>query len=289
MNSSNKPIKSWIGNKENVTDTISSSVAERLAATLNRKTNISFSEQTVLPPLWHWCHFIKPTTQSALGKDGHSAKGNFLPPISLPRRMWASGSLYFRRPLKIGLIANRQSVITDIQEKQGQSGKLVFVTLKHDFFQEKELMLSEEQNLVYRDHSANKLEKPLPQTPNESSSDHAVVIKLNTIALFRYSALTFNSHRIHFDQPYTKEIEGYPGLIVHGPFLATHLLELAHRSLGIKILNRLEKFEFRAKNPAFVNEPLHLTCSKPDRNSLIHLSAKNETGIECMIARATIK
>ena len=289
MNSADKPIKSWIGNKENVTDTISCCVAERLAATLNRETNISFSEQTNLPPLWHWCHFIKPTMQSALGKDGHPAKGNFLPPIPLPRRMWASGSLYFRRPLKIGLIASRQSVVTDIQQKQGQSGKLIFVTLKHDFFQEKELMLSEEQSLVYRNHPAKKSENSLPQTPNKSSCDYTAVIQPNTIELFRYSALTFNSHRIHFDQPYTKEIEEYPRLIVHGPLLATHLLELAHRSLGIEILNRLEKFEFRAKNPAFVNESLHLSCSKLDQNSLIHLSAKNETGIECMTARATIR
>jgi 3-methylfumaryl-CoA hydratase len=289
MKSTDKPIKSWIGNEENVTDMISGSVAERLAATLNRETNFSLSKQPDLPPLWHWCHFIKPITQSALGEDGHLAKGNFLPPIPLPRRMWASGSLYFRQPLKIGLIASRQSEIIDIQEKQGQSGKLIFVMLKHNFYQEKELMLSEEQNLVYRDHSTKKLERHLSQTSNESSYDYAAVIQPNTVELFRYSALTFNSHRIHFDQPYTTQIEEYPKLIVHGPLLATHLLELAHRSLGIKILNRLEKFEFRAKNPAFVNEPLHLSCSKPDQNSLIHLSAKNDAGIECMTARATIK
>jgi 3-methylfumaryl-CoA hydratase len=289
MNSADKPIKSWIGNKENVSDMISGSVADRLAATLNRETNISFCEQPNLPPLWHWCHFIKPTTQSALGKDGHPAKGSFLPPIPLPRRMWASASLYFKRPLKIGVIASRQSVLTDIQEKQGKSGKLIFVTLKHNFFQEKELMLSEEQNLVYRNHPSEKLEKSLPKGPNESSVDYATVIQPNTMELFRYSALTFNSHRIHFDQLYTTEIEAYAGLIVHGPLLATHLLELAHRSLGNKILNRIGKFEFRAKNPAFVNEPLHLSCSKLAENSLIHLSAKNEMGIECMTARATIK
>ena len=289
MQSTIESIQSWVGKEENVTDTISGSVAERLAATLNRETNNTYPVQTNLPHLWHWCHFIKPSPQSSLGEDGHSAKGNFLPPITLPRRMWASSSLHFRHPLQIGLFANRQSQITNIQEKHGRSGKLIFVTLKHNFFQEKQLVLSEEQNLVYRNHPPKKSEEQSLKMSNENIGDYTAVIQPNTTELLRYSALTFNSHRIHFDQSYTTKIEGYPGLIVQGPLIATHLLELAYRSLGIETLNSLEKFEFRAKNPAFVDKLLHLSCSKLDKNRFIHLSAKNELGIECMAAKATIK
>ena len=203
--------------------------------------------------------------------------------------MWASSSLHFRHPLQIGLFANRQSQITNIQEKHGRSGKLIFVTLKHNFFQEKQLVLSDEQNLVYRNHPPKKSEEPSLKMSNENIGHYTAVIQPNTTELLRYSALTFNSHRIHFDQSYTTKIEGYPGLIVQGPLIATHLLELAYRSLGIETLNSLEKFEFRAKNPAFVDKLLHLSCSKLDKNRFIHLSAKNELGIECMAAKATIK
>ena len=207
---------------------------------------------TALPCLWHWLYFLEPARQSQLGDDGHPRRGDFLPPVPLPRRMWAASALRFHAPLRIGQTLTRQSVIRRIDMKQGRSGALAFIVIDHSYRQAQSLLLEEEQTLVFRAPSPAE-PAPAQRTIAPEKTDFSRVLTADATLLFRYSALTFNAHRIHYDRDYARDEERYPELVVHGPLLATLMLESlreAHPAL------RLSEFRFRALAPVFAHRPV---------------------------------
>ncbi|HEY2561570.1 MAG TPA: MaoC family dehydratase N-terminal domain-containing protein, partial [Caldimonas sp.] len=212
------PLTAWLGRTEQRIDTISAAPLAGLSATLDRDDPAP-ANGTAVPPLWHWLYFLPAQRQSELGPDGHPRRGGFLPPVALPRRMWAGGRLRFERPLRVGEVATRDSRIADIATKDARSGPLVFVTVHHEISTPHGVALREEHDIVYRGLPAP---GAAPATPAEAPRDEtfARTIVPDDVLLFRYSALTFNGHRIHYDRRYVTEVEGYPGLIVHGPLIA---------------------------------------------------------------------
>ncbi len=246
------PNQNWIGRTETASERLALSPAQRLAATLNHAG--SFKADSVLPPLWHWLYWLPMTRLDESGADGHARRGGFLPPVDLPRRMWAGGRIAFYQPLRLGDYAVRESTITDVTAKQGKSGSLVFVTVRHSISGSNGLALVEDQELVYREApkegSATRAGDPAKQPDPQWSR----TITPDPVLLFRYSALTFNSHRIHYDQPYCTEVEGYPGLVVHGPLIATLLADLLVAQTAAPLLN----FQFRAVSPLFAPEPFQI-------------------------------
>jgi len=204
----------WIGRTEEAQDHLSVNLIKRIAATFGEPTP-AIGEP--LPPLWQWCFFQEPVFESQLGGDGHPARGGFLPPADNRNRMWAGGRVEFLRSLKVGADANRLSTILHIEEKHGRTGSLLFVTVRHDYSQQGELCVREEQDIVYREPNPPKLNSG--DAPEQG--DWNEVIEPTPTLLFRYSAVTFNGHRIHYDYPYVTDTEGYSGLVVHGPMIAT--------------------------------------------------------------------
>ncbi len=204
----------WIGRSQRIDDHLSHNLLARIAATFGQPAP---APGEALPPLWHWCFFQQPQPASALGGDGHPARGGFLPPAANRNRMWAGGRLAFHRPLRAGAEASCTSTILQVEEKAGRTGKLLFVTLCHEYFQDGHLALREEQDIVYREASPPKMSSGelLPE------GDWREPVEPTPTLLFRYSAVTFNGHRIHYDYPYVTATEGYPGLVVHGPLIAT--------------------------------------------------------------------
>jgi 3-methylfumaryl-CoA hydratase len=251
-------LTSWIGRTERHSDVATESSVARLSAMLDRDGPALLSGAD-LPPLWHWIYFAPSARQSEIDVDGHPKRGGFLPPVPLPRRMWAGGRLTFLRPLHVGDGLVRESRIMDVKAKDGQSGALVFVTVRHDISDGDGLALIEEQDIVYREAAGPAATGPARQDAirrEEFSRD----IRPDPVLLFRYSALTFNAHRIHYDRPYATAIEGYPGLVVHGPLIATLLLELLWREYP-KV--QVHKFAFKAVRPLFDLDPFK-TCGRMD-------------------------
>ncbi|MFW7343096.1 MaoC family dehydratase N-terminal domain-containing protein [Pollutimonas sp. H1-120] len=205
---------SWIGRKESCDDNIDVGHIARMALSLDAAAP---AEGDPLPLLWHWGLFIKALPYRELGDDGHPRRGGFLPPVDDRNRMWAGGRLQFLQALRVGTKGRRESTISAVTEKEGRSGKLLFVTVKHEYLQGDALCISEEQDIVYREPSPPKLEGAAV-APKAQWSE---IVVPDPIMLFRYSAVTFNGHRIHYDEPYTTLTEGYPGLVVHGPMIAT--------------------------------------------------------------------
>lgn len=209
-----------------------------------------------LPLLWHWLYFTEPVPTSALGPDGHELLGRFLPPVRYPRRMWAGGDVTFEAPLVIGQAAERTTRIEDVTFKEGRSGPLCFVTLRHRITQSGKPIVNEIQNIVYRERTdlsdpppkPSPIRSPIQPTAAEADGTMTVV---GRHLLFRYSALTFNAHRIHCDEPFATETEGHAGLIVHGPLLATMLAEYCN---GLAPGRRLKRFRYRAIAPVHANE-----------------------------------
>lgn len=238
----------WIGRQEVVADTVTATPCAALAATLDRDPARPLPG-TPLPPLWHWLYFLPLTRASEIGDDGHARRGGFLPPVALPRRMWAGGRHAFHTPLRIGDHLTRTSTIENLRVKNGRSGALVFVTVRHDIVRDTDgvLALTEHHDIVYRDAPAPGGSSPPPERAPAPATWQRTVVP-DPVLLFRYSALTFNGHRIHYDQPYVTATEGYPGLIVHGPLLATLLADLLRRERPDAALVR---FEFRAMRPVF--------------------------------------
>jgi len=222
-------MRDLIGKSQTVEDLIAPWPARALAATLDEK-DPDPKNGDALPPLWHWLYFHDPAPQSKIGPDGHAERGDFMPPIPLPRRMWAGSRFIFDGPpLRIGETASRKSEIKSVEPKTGSSGTMVFVTVRHTLSGAKGAAFVEEQDIVYREAA-----KPgeAVREPKAAPADATWSKKVmpDPVLLFRYSALTFNGHRIHYDQPYVTGVEGYPGLIVHGPLLGTLQMELARRS-----------------------------------------------------------
>lgn len=228
----------WAPGTETVTETVTGFPARAMAATLDRADD--FPPGTPLPPLWHWFHCLKLYPMDQAGPDGHQALGHFLPPLPLPRRMWAGGRFTFHRPLTIGAQVTRQSVVTQVTEKTGRSGPIAFVTVAHHWSDAAGPLIDEEQDIVYR--RADAPPGAVVAAPGDEGFRRAVT--LGPVALFRYSALTFNGHRIHYDREFCAA-EGYGGLVVHGPLLATLLLDLLRVEGGV--LPRT--FRFRAMAP----------------------------------------
>lgn len=230
------------------TDVISVATARAVAALLDRHPD----EMTMgleLPELWHWFHFLPVVRRSERGEDGHPRRGAFLPPIALPRRMWAGGRLRFHQALCIGELAERRSDVISVEEKQGRTGPLVFVTVRHLITGSSGIALEEELDLVYRD-------APRPDEPRRSttapqqSAEWTESFQPDSLTLFLFSALTGNGHRIHYDRPYATEIEGYPALVVHGPLIALLLLDSAMRRTG----RRPATYAYRAIGPLYNEE-----------------------------------
>ena len=246
-------LQKWIGNTESVTDTLDPKQARLMQATMDCPMSLTAGDE--LSPCWHWIYFLTAAPMSGLGRDGHAALGEFLPPVDLPRRMWAGGRLTFEKPILLGETIEKRSTITDVKMKSGKSGKLCFVTVRHDFLGDgEELRISEEQDLVYREDASPDAPKPKP-VPGPENSVASETIVPSSVQLFRYSALTFNSHRIHYDRSYCTDVEGYPGLIYHGPLSATVLANSAVKNANGR---SLKSFSFRAVAPIFDTEPFTL-------------------------------
>lgn len=238
--------RTWIGCTETRTDIATAAPVAALSATLDRSDPEPIPG-TVVPPLWHWLYFLPISPLGEAGLDGHPKRGGFLPPVPLPRRMFAGGRLEFQRPLKVGQEITRTSRITDVSGKEGRSGTLVFVTVRHEITNAAGVALSEEHDIVYRENP--RADAPVPKpTSAPTGETFSREIVPDPVLLFRYSALTFNSHRIHYDRSYVTEVEGYPGLIVHGPLIATLLVDLLRRNLPQA---RVRRFSFRAMRPLF--------------------------------------
>jgi 3-methylfumaryl-CoA hydratase len=268
-------LRQWIGKTESVNDVVTPVPIAALAATLD--IDHSFDR---LPPLWHWLYFLPVHRSSELGPDGHPKRGGFLPPVPLPRRMWAGGRVEFRHPLRAGERITRTSRIADVQFKDGRSGPLVFVLVRHEISNTAGVALTEEHDIVYRDLSAAGAVLPA-QAPDDAAWER--VIHPDDVLLFRYSALTFNGHRIHYDRRYATEVEGYPGLVVHGPLIATLLVDLVRTALPQAVVSR---FEFRAVSPLFDTAPFSV-CGKLEADgATIRLWAKNASGGLAMAATA---
>ncbi len=283
MDTQTEQFSSWIGNSERHCDILTLAPLVGMAAMLN-KTQLSISEGFELPPLWHWLYFLNPAPQSALAADGHARKGDFLPPIELPRRMWAGSRFEFHRALHAGEAIERTSTIKRINMKQGRSGQLAFVCVEHEITGENGLALSEEYELVFREKAAANATLPTPE-PAPEQADFRNTISPDPVFLFRYSALTFNSHRIHYDRDYVTNTEGYPGLIVHGPLLATLLVDALLQQIDG---NRITSFQFRAMHPVFDGNDFQVCGSLPDAEGHCKLWIQDHNGALCMDASATV-
>jgi 3-methylfumaryl-CoA hydratase len=261
----------WIGRTETKRDVITPVPVAALSATLDRD-DAPPETGDALPPLWHWLYFLPVYRQSEIGPDGHPERGGFLPPVPLPRRMWAGGRLQFHAPLHVGDAITRVSRIVDVQHKQGRSGALVFVLVEHKISNTEGLALTEEHDIVYRGQPNPGDPAPVPP-PAPSDAAFSRTVHPDDVLLFRYSALTFNGHRIHYDRRYVTEEEGYPGLVVHGPLIATFLLDLLRRSVPSP---EVKRFEFRAVSPLYDTAPF-MVCGKPDGDR-VRLWAQNAQG-----------
>lgn len=235
----------WIGREQHVEDQISEPTIQAMQASL-AGIQEDVANDNELPALWHWLYFLDKARQTQLANDGHEKRGGFLPPVELPRRMWAASKLEFHAPLKIGESARRESTIKSIDAKQGKTGSLVFVTVAHSIYGETQLAISEEQTIVYRENSSGN--SPIAGKKVELAADFEKIVEPNILLLFRYSALTFNAHRIHYDRDYATKTEGYPGLVVHGPLLATLLIGALQENYPDR---EIESFEFKAIKPVF--------------------------------------
>ncbi|REG50778.1 3-methylfumaryl-CoA hydratase [Paraburkholderia sp. BL6669N2] len=279
MSASPQKLDDWLDKQEVLKDDITAFPLKAMAATLDREESGGS-----VPPLWHWLYFLPVAPMSEVGPDGHPKRGGFLPPVPLPRRMWAGGRLTFHAPLKVGDHATRTSTIANIEDKTGRSGRLVFVTVQHTIEAGGELKLEEEHDIVYRDAPQEGARPPQPQLAPEGETWRRA-IDADAVMLFRYSALTFNGHRIHYDYPYVTEVEGYPGLIVHGPLIATLLVDLVRRE---QPQATLQSFAFKVVRPTFAGQAFTV-CGKPSADGkIIELWAKDHEGYLTMRATAAI-
>jgi len=276
-------LRHWIGRSETVTDTVTPTPYAALSATFDRDPERP-STGTPLPALWHWLYFLPLHKRSEIGPDGHAKRGGFLPPVTLPRRMWAGSQFEFHAPIRVGDTIARTSTIHDVTEKAGRTGPLVFVKVRHEIAGPQGPALADEHDIVYRD-----LPKPDDPAPSPRSAPVQSMwrreIRPDPVLLFRYSALTYNSHRIHYDHPYVTKVEGYPGLVVHGPLLATLLLDLLVRE---QPRATIAHFEFRAVRPVYDVAPFFV-CGQPSADGkAAQLWIAGSDGFLCMDATARL-
>ncbi len=281
-------LNDWIGRSEETSDVVTAGPCTAFAATLDQAP-LRPAPGMPIPPLWHLLYFLPAPRRSELSEDGHPQRGGFLPPVALPRRMWAGSELEFRAPLRVGDTLSRRSRIESISQKSGRSGELVFVRVRHDIARggEADPALVEHHDIVYRE---------APRTSAAQGADVATAAPADAawtrcwrpddVLLFRYSALTFNGHRIHYDRRYATEVEGYPGLVVHGPLIATLLLELLRERMPGA---RVSAYRFKAIRPTFDLHPFHVNASPQADGKTVHLWAHDHEGRLTMEARASIE
>ena len=259
-------LQSWTGRTETLLDHATAAPVRALSATLDRDDPAPVAGDP-LPALWHWLYFLPQHRHGEIGSDGHARRGGFLPPVPLPRRMWAGGRLQWEaaNPLRVGDALRRVSSIESVTHKRGRSGDLLFVLVRHAISNDAGLCLTEEHDIVYRAAAQPSEATTVPLAADQSAPWQREVLA-DAVLLFRYSALTFNSHRIHYDRSYVTQEEGYPGLVVHGPLIATLLLDLVRRHLPDATIGQ---FSFKALRPTFDQHPLRLHAQPaPDGRSV---------------------
>ena len=276
-------LREWIGKSETREDRITLTPMAALSATLDRDDPFP-RDGDPLPPLWHWLYFLPLHRESELGADGHPKRGGFIPPVPLPRRMFAGGRQQFHKPLRAGDAISRVSLVADVTHKMGRNGPLVFVLVRHEISTREGLALVEEHDIVYREHSRPGEGAAQPQ-PAPADAPWSREIRADAVMLFRYSALTFNPHRIHYDLRYCTDVEGYSGLVVHGPLIATALADLLRRNLPDA---RVTNFSFRAVRPIFDTHPFSVHGRLESGNKTVKLWAKDHEGWLCMEATAAL-
>ncbi len=281
-------LRQWVGRTEDAADVVTAAPLASLAATLDRDDPDPRAGDRV-PPAGHWLYFLPRTRQSELDANGHAKKGDFLPPVPFERRMWAGGRIRFLAPLHIGDDITRHSEILDVSHKDGNSGPLVFVVVRHRVSGPDGLAIEEEHDIVYRGDppqdgrqgESQSSTSPAAVTPEKAPWMR--VIDPDPVLLFRYSALIFNGHRIHFDRDYVTQEEGYPGLIVHGPLIATLLMDLCRREASGM---RLARFDYRARGPIFDLGPFTIAGIPTDDGGKASLRAFDHLGRVAMTAEA---
>ena len=278
-------LQSWVGRAELRVDEITSASMRGLAATLDR-LDPDPASGTVLPSLWHWLYFLPQARQGEIDADGHPKRGGFLPPVPLPRRMWAGGRLRWSpdNMLRVGDAVRRESHIESITHKSGHTGDLIFVVLNHHLHNEHGLALTEAHDLVYRAASSQGQPASPPVVAKKGALWQREIVP-DDVLLFRYSALTFNGHRIHYDRRYATEVEGYPGLIVHGPLIATLLVDLLRRNWPhVTICD----FTFKAVRPTFDLHPFRVNGQPSADGKTVRLWSEDHDGWLTMQAIAHI-
>ena len=297
--------QAWVGRQERREDHLHPTPVLALAATLDHD-RVEAHEGAPLPPLWHWLYFLPLHQARDIGPDGHARRGGFLPPVPLPRRMWAGSRFEFLSPLHVGDHVQRVSTIESVQERQGRSGALVFVTVRHELSVASRAApaLREWHDIVYREDPAPGAPAPAGEpapAPDPTLPHWQRSLVPDEVLLFRYSALTFNGHRIHYDRRHVTQTEGYPGLVVHGPLIATLLLDLLHRQ---QPQAQVCSFSFKARHPCFDGEQLTLH-GQPGAGQLgagqaapgasgtvggaVHLWAEGPGGVLLMDAQAQLR
>ena len=282
MDAEDARLREWIGKTETARDVIDSERARALQATLDREPLLRDGD--ALPPLWHWLYFWTTVPRSGLGRDGHPALGGFLPPVGAARRMWAGSRVRWPGRLLLGEQAQRTSSILDVVLKTGRTGRLVFVTVRHEISGSAGLAIVDEHDIVYReDTGAGVSGRAGEQAP--ANATYSRSIQADTTMLFRYSALTFNGHRIHYDRDYATRVEGYNGLVVHGPLLATWMADLAACSRPDR---PMAEFEFRGHRPV-IDTNLFSVCGTTRGDAALDLWVADHQGALAMKGRAVFR
>jgi 3-methylfumaryl-CoA hydratase len=264
-------LKDWVGKRRSMTDVVTPWPLAALGATLDCRDPEPRAGDAV-PPGWHWLYFLETSPASEIGPDGHPRRGDFLPPVQLPRRMWAGGRIEFARPLNVGETARRDSEIVSVESKQGRSGHLVFVTVRHTVTASGTVAVTEEHDIVYRE-APQAGETPPALKPAPAAAAWRREVIADPVMLFRFSALIFNAHRIHYDIDYCHE-EGYPGLIVHGPLQTILLLDLCRRHESRPV----RRLEYRAVHPLFHFERFTVNGAPTPDSSQAALWTANASG-----------
>lgn len=278
-------LQKWVGNRQERVDWVNPNHLAAWNAMLDRDEPFP-REGDPVPPSFHWTLFPPLARQSELGPDGHAARGGFLPPVPLPRRMWAGSRLELRRPLRVGERVEQRSVVEKVEEKRGRAGALVFVTVRHTVSGEAGVAIEEEQDLVYREPpSASAPTPPAPVEPAPRGAFRREIVPTDVL-LFRYSALTFNGHRIHYDRRYVTTVEGYAGLVVHGPLIATLLLDLVRRE---RPAATVERFRFRGVRPTVDVAPFTLEGAPGTSEGHLRLWSTDDRGQSAIEAEAWIR
>ncbi|MCP5368205.1 MAG: MaoC family dehydratase N-terminal domain-containing protein [Hyphomicrobiales bacterium] len=277
-------LRGWVGSTEETHELIAAAPLAGLAATLDRDEPMPADGDPV-PPGGSWLFFQPRVAMAGLGRDGHPARGGFLPPVPLPRRMFAGGRFEFAAPLRVGVAARRVSTVKTVDAKDGASGPLVFVTVRHEVFDGADFCLSEEHDIVYREDPDPANPPPAPKAlPAPGTAVWRRTVHPTPVMLFRYSAVTFNGHRIHYDRDYATGVEGYPGLVFHGPLTATLLMDLCRRERPEATMTG---FSFRARRPLFDTADFTIAGEPAADGASARLWALDPEGALAMDATAT--